>query len=87
MLDLIWYCAMMEFAGRGVFNLCAGEFFRGVLCVMNFIAMLMVTYKWAKRDKQKRLEEKRKSMLKKHINLVEAAKKATGRGRKNEVFN
>lgn len=87
MLDLIWYCAMMEFAGRGVFYLCAGEFFRGVLCVMNFIAMLMVTRKWAKRDKQKRLEEKRKAMLKKHVNLVEAAKAAMRKGGKYETFN
>lgn len=87
MLDLIWYCAMMEFAGRGVFYLCAGRFLHGVLCVMNFIAMLMVTRKWAKRDKQKRLEEKRKAMLKKHINLVEAAKAAMRKGGKYETFN
>lgn len=57
-LEFIWYCSMMEFAGRGAFYLCAGENLKGVLCVMNFAIMFYLIRKWAKEEKQKRLQEK-----------------------------
>ena len=78
---------MMADAGAGIYYLCAGEFLWAGIRLGFFITMFLLTYKWAIEEKQKQLQAKRTLMLNKYIKLVKAAKKATGRGRKNEAFN
>ena len=85
--DFLWFVLMMADAGKGIYYLCAGEFLWAGIRLGFFITMFLLTYKWAIEEKQKQLQAKRTLMLNKYIKLVKAAKKATGRGRKNETFN
>lgn len=78
---------MMEDAGKGIYYLCAGELSWAEIYLGFFVLEFLLTYKWAIDEKEKQLQVKRALMLNKYIKLVEAAKKAAGRGGKYETFN
>lgn len=86
-VEFYWYVLMMEDAGKCIYYLCAGEWGWAEIYLGFFIVAFLFTYKWAIDEKEKQLQAKRTLMLNKYIKLVKAAKKAAGRGRKNEAFN